>query len=109
MKVWLWEFLYPVNLWCRVVRHCSWVLRLYEEWLWQPLLEKWLSDNPRVQTDHVLHAAIHICAHCGSMKRLALVGQKGSATEFFCSVACRDTFTDAAPEKSSGNLSQPSI
>ena len=109
MKVWLWDFLYPVNLWCRVVRHCSWVLRLYEEWLWQPFLEKWLSNSPKSQNDHTLHATIHSCAQCGSMKRLALVGRKNSGTGFFCSVECRDTFTGTTAEKSSDNLSQPSI
>ena len=45
MKARLQHFLHPLNLWCRVGGHASWCFKLYENWLWQPLLRELLSDG----------------------------------------------------------------
>ena len=45
MKARLQHFLHPLNLWCRAGGHASWCFKLYENWLWQPVLRELLSDG----------------------------------------------------------------
>jgi hypothetical protein len=45
MKPKLQHLLHPLHLWCRVDGHAGWFFRLYEKWLWQPLLRGLLSDG----------------------------------------------------------------
>jgi hypothetical protein len=45
MKPKLQHLLHPLHLWCRVDGHARWFFRLYEKWLWQPLLRGLLSDG----------------------------------------------------------------
>ncbi|PNV85787.1 MAG: hypothetical protein C0610_09995 [Desulfobacteraceae bacterium] len=45
MKSRLQHFLHPLNLWCRIGGHARWCFKLYEKWLWQPLLRELLSED----------------------------------------------------------------
>jgi len=45
MKTVLQHLLHPLNLYCRAGGHASWCFKLYEKWLWQPLLRELLSDG----------------------------------------------------------------
>ena len=37
------HLLHPVNLWCRIGGHAAWCFRMYEKWVWQPLLRRLLA------------------------------------------------------------------
>jgi hypothetical protein len=45
MKAMLQHLLHPLNLWSRAGGHASWCFKLYEKWLWQPLLRELFSDG----------------------------------------------------------------
>ena len=110
MKAWLWNLLYPLNLW-RCLLACShWFLRLYQRWLWDPFLEKSLSSKPRAARNRVQQSTLYTCAQCGSKKSIALIVRQDVGSSFFCSVTCRDRYIpSASSQKDSDRMRQPSL
>ena len=109
MKAWLWNFLYPLNLWRACLACCHWVLRTYQKWLWDPLLEKWLSFDPEEAAENK-HSQfrLYTCVQCGSKKRIALIVQKDVEASYFCSVTCRNEYAlSAAVPCNSDRVQQP--
>lgn len=47
MKKRLQHFLHPLHLWCLCGGQCVQCFRLYENWLWRPLLRRLLAVRPR--------------------------------------------------------------
>jgi hypothetical protein len=41
------HFFHPLHLWCLFGGQCVWCFKLYEKWLWQPLLRHLLTGRPR--------------------------------------------------------------
>ena len=46
MKAWLQHTLHPVHLWCRLDGRHVWLFKLYETYLWQPVLRQCLNGKP---------------------------------------------------------------
>lgn len=88
MKSWLWDLLYPMNLWSRCVSYCGSVIKVYDKWIWKPYLEKRLKSDLKVGRDGAPQLATHICVRCGSKVKLALVVCEGTETGSFCCVEC---------------------
>ena len=45
MKRQLQHFFHPLHLWCLCGGHGIWCFRLYERWVWQPLLRRLLTEK----------------------------------------------------------------
>jgi hypothetical protein len=110
MKAWLWNLLYPLNLWRGALTYCHWFLRTYQRWLWEPFLESWLSDNPKVAESKAPQSHLYTCVQCGSKKSIALIVRRDMGPSFFCSVTCRDQHAlSATLNPDSDKVQQPSI
>jgi len=110
MKAWLRNLLYPLNVWQGSLAWCHGFLRVYQRWLWEPLLEKWLSNNPRVVRSKTPQSKLYTCAQCGSRRSMALIVLKDGEPSFFCSVTCRDEYAlSATSQQDSDRMQQPSI
>ena len=110
MKAWLSNLLYPLNLWSHSLACSHWLLRVYQRWLWDPFLENWLSNEPRI-ADHIAsQSTFYTCVQCGRKKAMALVGGVDKKPSFFCSVPCRDEYAlSAAPQQDSDKTQHPSV
>jgi len=47
MRSQLQHYFHPLHLWCLCGGQCSWCFRLYEKWLWQPLLRNLLTEKSK--------------------------------------------------------------
>ena len=94
MKAWLWHLLYPMNLWSRFVVYSGSLLKLYNKWMWQPFLEKFLSNNLKVARDRTECSTNYTCVQCGKRVKLALVTHWDNRTNIFCSAGCKDKWAE---------------
>ena len=88
MKSRLWDLLYPMNLWGRLVQYCGSLIRVYDKWIWKPYLEKRLNANLKFGRNKAPQLPSHECVRCGRKIKLALVVCEGADTGSFCCVAC---------------------
>jgi hypothetical protein len=88
MKSRLWDLLYPMNLWCRLVQYCGALIKVYDKWIWKPHLEKILNNNLKFRRDKAPQLATHVCLHCGRKVKLALVVCEGTDMGAFCCAEC---------------------
>ena len=110
MKAWLWNLLYPLNLWRGSLACCHWFLRVYQRWLWDPLLEKSLSSKPRVVRNRVQQSTLYTCVQRKKKKSIALIVRQDAGSSFFCSITCRDRYIpSASSQKDSDRVRQPSL
>ena len=110
MKAWLSNLLYPLNLWSHSLACSHWLLRMYQRWLWDPLLENWLSNNPKVTENRARQTTFYTCVQCGRKKAMALVVEVDEEPSFFFSVPCRDEYAlFPAPPQDSDRTQHPSV
>ena len=95
MKARLQHFLHPLNLWCRVGGNASWCFKLYEKWVWQPLLRRLLSDSS-IQTKKGGAKNLNIsCAYCNKplpQFSHAVTVCSGGRLYLFCTIGCRNLY-----------------
>jgi hypothetical protein len=91
MKAWLRNFLDPMNLWHHSIAFSYRLLKVYRRWLWEPLLETWLSRKYNDGKNVATPSEIYTCLECGEEKNMALVSYNDNDEEpsFFCSMSCR--------------------
>ena len=109
MKAWLSHFLYPMNLWSRFVICCGTLIKLYDKWIWQSFLEKWLCTSLDPTGDEDIQLATHICVQCGRRVKLALVVCEGASVDPFCSLKCKEMWVHSnSLKEDSETIQQPS-
>ena len=109
MRAWLSHLLYPMNLWSRFVICCGALIKLYDKWVWQSFLERWLDPSLDTTGDEVSQLATHICVQCGKKVKLALVVSEDTSIAPFCSLKCKDlrVYSNSL-EQDSETIQQPS-
>lgn len=53
MRIWLQHYFHPVNLWSRLGGGYKLFFTLYERYLWQPFLRKWLNGKELAESQPI--------------------------------------------------------
>jgi len=110
MKAWFRNYLDPLNLWGYSLAFNYWFLRVYQRWLWEPFLDKLLSNDSKVVADKSGYSRSHICVQCEKRVKLALVTKWDNRINFFCSIECKNKWGYfIALEEDFDSTQQPSI